>query len=433
MLESLNSALLVGYESFTSNGFALPIYKSMVGANQSFVAEVDDENNIIKFNVYEGGKYKTLKSQPLNVALGSPFIYLFIFEENEFIGTKAQIWGEIEGQLERLKNLLSLTLLDFKDVMVEAQFQEAVLNAYNWYIKKLSLEKANHWAKKNGFEEFIDLQNNEEWNFAIHFYSHLAKANYLYIEDVYQGLAHYDSEAKNIQKAYDITLKNQKQENKKNQHWLKLLMAFPGAGAYILNLRFTPEQHIAWLKEAVSAAKILEEKEAEGTNLGNLGIEYCKIGEFSEAIKCFREALAISRQLNDKKSEGENLGNLGGVYGELKDFEKAEKHFKAALEISLKVGEKRGEVNALGNLGNLYDVLGNFEEAIKYHLQTLTLSRAENDKLGEANALNNLAASYAKLKLKKEARAHYLLSREIRVQLKNQALVDQIDENLSRL
>jgi len=54
----------------------------------------------------------------------------------------------------------------------------------------------------------------------------------------------------------------------------RLCNDYPNAGVYVLSLRLHPRAQIAWLEAALTAARELGHREAEGVHLGNLGNRY---------------------------------------------------------------------------------------------------------------------------------------------------------------
>jgi len=93
----------------------------------------------------------------------------------------------------------------------------------------------------------------------------------------------------------------------------ELAEVYPDAGAYVLDLRLHPREHIRWLEAALAAARKLKRRQAEANRLGNLGIAYAGLGETRKAIEYYEQALAIHREIGDRRGEGAALGNLGSA------------------------------------------------------------------------------------------------------------------------
>ena len=180
-----------------------------------------------------------------------------------------------------------------------------------------------------------------------------------------------------------------------NGRAMALCSAYPLAGMEVLALRLHPRKLIDWHLAALTAARLLKDREAEGSHLGNLGIVYVRLGNLSEAIQCHMRQLDIAREIGDRRDEGNALCNLGVAYAEVGDLQKAIECHKQDLAIARENGDQRSEGNALGNIGLVYTGLGDLETAIECHEQNLVLARETGDRQGEANALGNLGMAHA--------------------------------------
>ena len=185
----------------------------------------------------------------------------------------------------------------------------------------------------------------------------------------------------------------------------RLCNAYPDAALYCLNLRLHSTDWIEWLQAALSAARRLEDKSAQGTHLGNLGNAYSDLGQVERAIEYHQEALKISREIGDRRGEGSDLGNLGNAYSDLGQVERAIEYYEQALAIAREIGDRRGEGNHVGNLGTAYCHLGQMERAIEYYEQALAIAREIGDRRGEGIHLNNLGAAHRRLGNAQQARA----------------------------
>ena len=211
-------------------------------------------------------------------------------------------------------------------------------------------------------------------------------------DSTHRGLQLFDLEWTNIQRGQNWTATNADEDLEA----ARICSNFAGAGS-ILNLRLHPQENAKWLLAALSAARRLESKEAEGAHLGNLGIAYRNLGEPRKAIEYHEQALAIAREIGDRRNEGVWLGNLGLAYADLGEPRKAIEFYEQALKIFKEIGDRRGEGAELGNLGNAYADLGEPRKAIEYYEQQLVITRKIGDRRGEGNALGNLGLAYAAL------------------------------------
>jgi tetratricopeptide (TPR) repeat protein len=253
--------------------------------------------------------------------------------------------------------------------------------------------------------------------FAMHYKDVLTAANELYKkggEALLRGLALFDLEWGNIQAGHTWVAA---QIDAADVDEAELGIAYPQAGADLLDLRQHSRERIRWLEIGSAAARRLRDRKGEGAALGNLGIAYANLGETRRAIQFFEQRLTIARELGDRKGEGIALGNLGVAYRKLGETHRAIQFYEQRLTIARELGDRRGEGIVLGNLGNAYDNLGETRRAIQLYEQHLSITRELGDRRGEGNALGNLGVAYKKLGEIKRAMQIYeqalLIVREI--------------------
>jgi len=228
---------------------------------------------------------------------------------------------------------------------------------------------------------------------AVHYENVLRAATESYkqgAEGVMRGLTLFDVEWINIRAGQEWAAAPAAQDDEAT----KLCSTYPNVGAYVLSLRQHPRESIAWFEAALAAARRLEDRQAEGGHLGNLGNAYAALGETRRAIEYYEQALVIDREIGDRRGEGAALGNLGLAYFALGETRRAIEYHEQALVISREIGDKRAEGQDLGNLGNAYLVLGEPRRAIEYYEQALVIAREIGDRRGEGNALGNLGNAY---------------------------------------
>jgi len=223
----------------------------------------------------------------------------------------------------------------------------------------------------------------------------LRKANDLLLQgkdSTHKGLQLFDLEWTNIQRGQNWTATNADEDIEV----ARICSNFAWTGS-ILNLRLHPQENVKWLLAALSAARRLESKEAEGAHLGNLGLAYANLGETRKAIELHEQRLIIAREIGDRRGEGNALGNLGLAYAALGEPRKAIKYHEQALAIDREIGDRRGEGKDLGNLGIAYKNLGEPRKAIEFYEQRLIIAREIGDRRGEGSALWNMSLALDKL------------------------------------
>lgn len=113
----------------------------------------------------------------------------------------------------------------------------------------------------------------------------------------------------------------------------ELCMHYPHSGAYVLDLRQAPMQHIEWLEKALNAARDLEDSMMEEIHLGNLGLVLADIGKTHQAIACHEKAIEISQAIGDRRGEANDTINLGLALTDMGNYQDAIACHARALEI----------------------------------------------------------------------------------------------------
>ena len=230
---------------------------------------------------------------------------------------------------------------------------------------------------------------------AKHYQELLWKANELFLQggdSLSNGLIQFDTDWANMLKGQEWAKINAF----KSREIAEICSNFAWTGA-ILNLRLHPLMNIEWLEAALVASRKIENQNAEGAHLGNLGNAYSDLGQPVKAIEYYEQALKIAREIGDRRSEGNGLGSLGLAYSHLGELRKAIEYYEQALKIAREIGDRLNEGNSLNNLGMAYSDLGETQKAIEYNEQALAISREIGDRQGEGNHLGNLGLAYTNL------------------------------------
>ena len=118
---------------------------------------------------------------------------------------------------------------------------------------------------------------------------------------------------------------------------------------------------------------------------GTLGVAYCVLGRYQEAVKALKEALRL------KPDYAEAWANLGIAYSKLGRYQEEVNAYKEALRL------KPDLAQAWNNLGLAYGKLGRWQEAVEANKEALRL------KPDFAEAWNNLGLAYFGLGNRSEA------------------------------
>lgn len=191
------------------------------------------------------------------------------------------------------------------------------------------------------------------------------------------GLALFESEWDNIRLARTWA----EMRSSEDIRAAKLCSDFLTAAPYCMDLRVMPQERMAWLNAALSAARLLGDRAAEGKHLGDLDLCYHEIGEYQSAAEFQKKRLAITHETGDRRGEGIALNNLGNTY-----------HSIASLENPyVQLGRGRPYSNAY------------IWRAIECHQQALIIARDNCDRLEECLAWRFLARTYLTIGLYRRA------------------------------
>jgi tetratricopeptide (TPR) repeat protein len=226
-----------------------------------------------------------------------------------------------------------------------------------------------------------------------HYLTILRNAERLYHkggESITIGFALFNVEWGNIQagQAWAAT------HGAKDKETAELCSGYPDGGADILELRQHPRESICWREAALTAARQLKDRAAEGHHLSGLGVAYYHLSDYRRAIECQEKALAIAHEIGDRRGVGATLGSLGGAYEALGYVRRAIEYQEQRLAMAREIGDRRGEGYATANLGIAYHRIGDRHRAIEYHEKALAIAREIGDRRAEGQVLCNLALSF---------------------------------------
>jgi tetratricopeptide (TPR) repeat protein len=234
----------------------------------------------------------------------------------------------------------------------------------------------------------------------------LAEAGDLYMkggESIVSGLALFDLERGNILAGQSSALVHMQ----RSREAAELCCLYPAMGARVLSLRQHPRDQIRWIEGALSAARQLKDRQAEGLFLGRLGQLHSSLGDFRRAAEYHQDHLVIAREIGDPESERHALGNLGGAYHDLGDGDRALECYERDLAIASEIGDRRGELVALASLGVACLELEDYDRAIEYHEQSLVIAREIGYRQGQGEALSHLGHVYTCLGKHRRAIEYY--------------------------
>jgi tetratricopeptide (TPR) repeat protein len=226
----------------------------------------------------------------------------------------------------------------------------------------------------------------------------LGEAEQLYLKGgsaLKQGLSRFDQELPNIQAAQ----KWADTHSMEDEVAARLCAMFPVKGPLCLSRRLRPQRLLEWAEAGLAAARMLKDRCAEATNLGNLGTIYGVTGKAPDALGLLEQSLEIARDLENIEchAEANALCYLGNIYlTALENPLKAGEYYQQWLAIARKVGDHRDESIALGNLGGVCEALGDHQAASSFYKQRLDIAKDIGDRKGEGDMLSNIGVLRAK-------------------------------------
>ncbi|MBP9890403.1 MAG: tetratricopeptide repeat protein [Planctomycetes bacterium] len=131
------------------------------------------------------------------------------------------------------------------------------------------------------------------------------------------------------------------------------------------------------------------------TNLGNLGLCYSHLDNFSRARSCYEEGLAIAQREGARRREGMLLCGLADLLRKFDRKKEAHPYYRKALDRLRETGDRRGEVITLNNFANLVALTGQHNRAHELRQQALFMALEMGNPLLEQLVLTGLAMSYA--------------------------------------
>ncbi|WP_410626189.1 ATP-binding protein [Amycolatopsis sp. cmx-8-4] len=195
-------------------------------------------------------------------------------------------------------------------------------------------------------------------------------------------------------------------------------------------------------KTALTAARKIEDREAEARIHGSLGLAFMRSKLGSESAQHHQQALEIYRTLNNRSGEAKAMRGLGYVtsgkeaarwlrqalayyqdsgdrsgeavtlhgFGELFSqpecadrTEESGAYFSQALEIYLELGDRNGVALEMACLGYYYTKHSQWAEALQYHHQARDMWRDLGNHSGEAFQMNRIGYTYREMGRLKES------------------------------
>lgn len=167
--------------------------------------------------------------------------------------------------------------------------------------------------------------------------------------------------------------------------------------------------------------------------LGDLANAYSALGRFDEALAAAERGLAIARDLGNNREIAAGLGISAAILMDQQRYAEAEVRFDEALQAARAAGELELQGAILARQGGLQDDMGNQDRAVELYKQAITLVQQAHDPGGEMRTCDLLGSAERKRGHLDAAEGWYARSRELALQLNDQAQLAVTAQNLGIL
>ncbi|MFZ6012076.1 MAG: tetratricopeptide repeat-containing sensor histidine kinase [Bacteroidota bacterium] len=139
-------------------------------------------------------------------------------------------------------------------------------------------------------------------------------------------------------------------------------------------------------------------KQNEADILGNIGLVYNSLSDYTQARDFLNRSIALQRILKNTLREAAMLNNIGDSYRFQGDFANALAIYRQALKLRIRSGNLGPQGVNMRNIGNVHEGMGNFDSAFLYYHESLHISQTTNDRRGVGLVKQALASAHFKLK-----------------------------------
>lgn len=147
----------------------------------------------------------------------------------------------------------------------------------------------------------------------------------------------------------------------------------------------------SWLK-AAKLSKQQNDLEGEALALGNIGLAYEVLEDYTQAVDYFEQTLAVASQIDSQQLQAGIQGNLGNNYLRLGNYPQAIAAYDESLRLWQDLNIRAAEGKVLRGIGNVHIALGNYDKALNFHRQGLRIAKEFNDTEGLVYSQNSLGA-----------------------------------------
>ncbi len=150
------------------------------------------------------------------------------------------------------------------------------------------------------------------------------------------------------------------------------------------------DQSLAYYRELLRYAWLLNDKSKAGVALNKIGRAYRNLSDFDEALSCLKNALEHFKEAEDLAGIASTLDDMGKVHWIKANYDEALTHYRSGLSIRRELENQRSIALSLNHIGSLHLQRGELRDAMIYFKEALKLRREVNDRQGLAESFNNL-------------------------------------------
>ena len=255
------------------------------------------------------------------------------------------------------------------------------------FIKPLLKSADRAMAEKRLATEFMNVLETA--------YHHIKKGG----KDAVKGFRLFDLELENIKAGMEWGRKHCAQD----KDAARICSAYVENGATMIGQRLSPAECIQWFEAALSAAKLLEDKEAEGQHLLNLGQQYVLLNRSQEAMDTLQRALAFCKKEGDIEGQRTALQQLVLICLKNNNYSFATEHMEEDLELVRASGDEEEEFKLLVQLTKFCTQNKEYNKAVHTGEKAIELATINDDKPLEITLLLSLGKGYAEIGEAKKA------------------------------
>ncbi|MFC1635092.1 tetratricopeptide repeat protein, partial [Planctomycetota bacterium] len=208
-------------------------------------------------------------------------------------------------------------------------------------------------------------------------------------DEAYNAKSNLDREISHIKNA-----QRRIAERKQTSHEIARLCTLFADQARLLTTHLNFNERLKWGQDGIEAARILNDRRAETSHLGNLGTVHLDMGNIARALECYTQAGTIAEEFEMLDLEFSQWLGISNCHFVLGRYELALYGYRRALNLSRWIDDKSGEALCRANIANTLQIMGEVDEAIKWHEDALHIAQELKDVGQEVLHLMNLGNAH---------------------------------------